>query len=340
MPKQDRFPGFPSPEQVAATYFKTSLIAATLRRSIQNGTVPMHTQLPRGTDGGRALGVSSKTIFNAYELLKNEGLVEGGRGKGLFVGGPSPDSPFSTRKATQFDIVYDDLVAQIATGELTPGMYIPSISNLKEMYRVSHGVVLKVKKALFRNQLTEGISGHGSVVSHTVKPDPQRYGRFPVMEDITDNTWERNVRKRGYEPSIELGKFSTENALPFIASQLQIPATTEVVTFSDTRFVRYPERRMLFDRTTFYFPSTSAQQIGVLDSDGTRNEMWKPKSMTTREVHEISTETPDHEERILFRIPEGVPLLQNVTTLFDRSDHPYGVAIRVFPGNRGVIKSG
>jgi GntR family transcriptional regulator len=60
-------------------------LADALRQQIRSGEIPPRRALPSKLRLEQELGVSSKTIDAALELLKADGLVETVRGKGIYV---------------------------------------------------------------------------------------------------------------------------------------------------------------------------------------------------------------------------------------------------------------
>jgi DNA-binding GntR family transcriptional regulator len=84
-------------------------VAADLRRQIASGKLPVGSAIPSTTKLRDAYGVSTTVVRAAVAQLRQDGLVVGHSGKGVFVCA-SPDS-LAERNAT-----VDDLVRQI--GEL------------------------------------------------------------------------------------------------------------------------------------------------------------------------------------------------------------------------------
>jgi len=62
-------------------------VAAELRRDIANGDVKPGQRLPPAKDMAAVLGVHPNTVFRALRLLRNEGVLEFCRGRGVTVVG-------------------------------------------------------------------------------------------------------------------------------------------------------------------------------------------------------------------------------------------------------------
>jgi GntR family transcriptional regulator len=62
-------------------------VAAEIRRAIADGEAGPGDRLPLAKDMAAVLGVNKNTVFRALHLLRNEGLLEFGRGHGITVAG-------------------------------------------------------------------------------------------------------------------------------------------------------------------------------------------------------------------------------------------------------------
>jgi len=75
--KVDRTDPFPLHEQVAGE----------IRRAIADGEVGPGERLPPARDLAAVLGVNANTVFRSLRLLRDEGLLEFRRGRGVTVAG-------------------------------------------------------------------------------------------------------------------------------------------------------------------------------------------------------------------------------------------------------------
>jgi GntR family transcriptional regulator len=62
-------------------------VAAEIRRAIGEGEASPGDRLPLAKDIAAVLGVNKNTVLRAMHLLRDEGLVEFGRGNGITVSG-------------------------------------------------------------------------------------------------------------------------------------------------------------------------------------------------------------------------------------------------------------
>jgi GntR family transcriptional regulator len=62
-------------------------VAAEIRRAIQDGEAGPGDRIPQAKDLATVLGVNPNTVLRALRLLRDEGLVEMGRGRAIRVTG-------------------------------------------------------------------------------------------------------------------------------------------------------------------------------------------------------------------------------------------------------------
>lgn len=83
-----------SRDQSVALY---EVVAAELRRAIAEGEAGPGERMPRVVDLAAILGVNKNTVIRALHLLRDEGLLDFTRGRGVRVVGKPPKSALTTR---------------------------------------------------------------------------------------------------------------------------------------------------------------------------------------------------------------------------------------------------
>ena len=66
-------------------------VAASVRRAIADGGLQPKERLPSAKEVAAALGINMHTVLRAYQLLRDEGLIELRKGRGAV--GPPPATP-------------------------------------------------------------------------------------------------------------------------------------------------------------------------------------------------------------------------------------------------------
>lgn len=94
-------------------------VAASIRRAITDGEAQPGDRIPQVRDLATVLGVNKNTVLRALHLLRDEGLLEMGRGRAIRVTGSPEHSDLITKTSELIQLARnrgyrrDDLVALI-----------------------------------------------------------------------------------------------------------------------------------------------------------------------------------------------------------------------------------
>jgi DNA-binding transcriptional regulator YhcF (GntR family) len=76
-------------------------VAAAIRRAIADGEAGPGDRLPPARDLAAVLGVNANTVFRGLRTLRDEGLLEFRRGRGVTVSGAAPERSLMIVKARE-----------------------------------------------------------------------------------------------------------------------------------------------------------------------------------------------------------------------------------------------
>ena len=79
------------------TTFLHDQVAAEIRRAIADGEAGPGDRIPQAKDLAAVLGVNTNTVLRALRLLRDEGLLELGRGRAIVVAGTPERGALMTR---------------------------------------------------------------------------------------------------------------------------------------------------------------------------------------------------------------------------------------------------
>lgn len=205
-------------------------IAAELRAEILSGEHPPGSQLPSTAQLMERFGVPNQTVQNAVSALKEEGLVEGQRGRGVFVRAGALQIIEPERYLTPAEpgqayawMTQAEGVGRRGSIDLLGVKRVPAPAEIARVYGVEPGVLLVCRRQLLR-----------------IDGEPVEYVRHYYNPEIADGTpleVDRKIRggtptllaELGYPPRTVLDTVSTRppTSEEFVA--LDLPAEIPVL---------------------------------------------------------------------------------------------------------------
>lgn len=94
-------------------------VAAEIRRAIHDGEASPGERIPQARDLATVLGVNTNTVLRALRVLRDEGLIEMGRGRAITVTGTPEQGAIQTKIKELIDLARqhgyqrDELIAMI-----------------------------------------------------------------------------------------------------------------------------------------------------------------------------------------------------------------------------------
>ena len=94
-------------------------VAAEIRRAINDGEARPGERIPQARDLATVLGVNTNTVLRALRILRDQGLIEMGRGRAITVTGTPEQGAIQTKIKELIDLARqhgyrrDELIAMI-----------------------------------------------------------------------------------------------------------------------------------------------------------------------------------------------------------------------------------
>jgi len=214
------------------------------------------------------------------------------------------------------------LQIQIRSGELPPGMQIPSEIELADQYEVSRMTARKSIDGLVAKGLLFRQPGKGTFVAE----DTLSYG-FSTMLSFS-----RTLTKRGFEVATEILKQEIITGPPYVCEQLQIDPCNEVIII---RRLRNVNGKPIAIHTTFLDSRTYADVLGY---DLTKESVLEviehtagfPMAYTNDTIRAVNA---DAEVSRFLDLPEHGAIIEVEGVSFDDKGKPIRFSRAIYRGD-------
>jgi GntR family transcriptional regulator len=245
--------------------------------------------------------------------------------------------------------IAEDLREQIEGGVLEPGQQLRTEIELRECYGASRNTVRDAIKWLTTLGLVETRPGQGTFVVRKIDPfvsmltpDPKREreeAEALVLGPGEGETYREEVSKRHRTSGKTIPQIAVLNASGSIASLLQIPEGTPVVSRQQKRYID----RTLWSLETSYYPmefvAKGAQRLIQAEDIEEGTVRYLADLLGLRQVGYrdlITVRAPDATEATFFSLPQDgrVMLFEVFRTAFDQTGTPNRLTVTLFPVDR------
>lgn len=234
--------------------------------------------------------------------------------------------------------IADELRRAIESGELPPGAFLPSESEMVEQYAISTGTVSKVIALLKSTGLVESKVGRGVFVrrrSELIRHAHDRYARR--WRDGGKAPFRAEVEAQGRTPRVEVTSIQRLEAPAWVADRLGLSLGTQVVRRENTYFV--DTRAVQIVNT--YIPLTIAEgtplEEAVPGPGGIYAAFEEQGHTLTRMLEEVQARMPRNEEAERLQTSPGTPVLDVLHISYDQDETPMDVSHFVLRGDENVL---
>jgi GntR family transcriptional regulator len=241
--------------------------------------------------------------------------------------------------------IAQDLRQRIQSGELAPGAKLPTELELRESYEASRNTIRDAIKWLVSNSLVETRPGQGTFVVDRIAPfvttlsaDPESgLGGGGESEAVFAEVRERGRLPSKTGPRVEL-RLATRN----VATRLDVPEGTQVVSRHWERFIDGTPWSL---HTTFYpmdLVTGGAHKLLMAEDVAEGSVAYLKASLGLDQVgyrDRILVRAPSESEIAFFRLPDDgrisvISLMRTGYRSSDKGPVPFRVAFTVFPADR------
>jgi GntR family transcriptional regulator len=237
--------------------------------------------------------------------------------------------------------IAEDLRQKIESGELGhDGKPLPTELDLQDEYGASRNTVRDAVKWLVTRGMVYTRSGQGTFVAQKIDPFVTTLSTDLLARSHVDSAaYASQVAIQRRRPEVSVPKVEIQNAAGLVATELQLPAGSSVVSRHQQRFIDDVPYSL---QTTFYpmqLVELGASHL-IRAADIANGAVAYIEAATgTREMgyrERITVRVPDASESDFFGLPDDgrVSVFEFIRTGYDAAGHPLRVTVTTYPADR------
>jgi GntR family transcriptional regulator len=235
--------------------------------------------------------------------------------------------------------IAEELRQQIDSGALARGSQLPTELELRARYNASRNTIRDAVKRLTSQGLIETRPGQGTFVTLKVDPFVTVLTVDPAGVGLGEGgaTYLSQVSAEHRKPRVTPPRVEVQYPPEVIAKRLRVPATTQVVSRHEQRFIDDLPWSL---QTSFYpmdFITGGATRLLIAEDIEGGAVRYLAETIKLRQVGYrdwITVRNPDGNEQGFFRISHDATVFENFRTAFDQHKKPMRVTVTVFPTDR------
>lgn len=236
----------------------------------------------------------------------------------------------------KYQEIAEDLQKRIESGVVERGSQLPTELELRTRYGASRNTIRDAVKRLVSLGLIETRPGQGTFVTVKVDPFVTTLTADPGKGE-GGTTYLSQVSAEHRKPRVTTPRVEVQTSPAVITRRLRVPATTQVVSRHEQRFIDDVPWSL---QTSFYpmeFITRGATRLLMAEDiiGGAVRYLSESIGLTQVGYRDwITVRNPDANEQSFFRISHEATVFENFRTAFDQHQRPMRVTVTVFPTDR------
>lgn len=236
--------------------------------------------------------------------------------------------------------IADDLRRKIKSGELAPGVQLPTELDLRGRYDASRNTVRDAVKWLINLGLVETRPGQGTFVVEKIDPFITNLSAELESGFGGESTaYASGVTARNRKPETTTPRVEIQQAVGVIARELELEKGSAVVSRHQQRLID----GTAFSLQTSFYPMRLVEQgaLRLIQAEDitTGAVRYLEEQLGIKQVgwrDKITVRPPDQNEATFFKLPEDgrVAVFEILETGFDEHSQPIRLTVSIYPTDR------